>query len=387
MDLNAIRSDFPLFKTGIIYLDNAATSLTPVQVVEELKDYYLNCRANIHRGLHKLSARASERYEQAKEAVAKHINAKPGEIVFTKNSTESINLAANSIRYRQGDIIITSDIEHHSNFLPWKVQERNGAKVVMKSFRELDESAAPAAGAKVMALTQVSNVLGEPYDLEKIGKNKGDALFLIDGAQSAPHMKIDVKRLNCDFFAFSGHKMLGPTGIGVLYIREEVMELLEPVYLGGGTISGLDERFNPIYSKGYKKFEAGTPNIAGALGLATACGYMQKIGMENIHRHETAIAAYMRKLIDEINGNGNIEYYSKSGLIFSFNVKGLEPHDVSAMLDTMGNICTRSGHHCAIPLMRKLGLNGCVRASPYIYNTTEEIDKFVETLGEISKLG
>ncbi|HII53835.1 cysteine desulfurase [Candidatus Micrarchaeota archaeon CG08_land_8_20_14_0_20_49_17] len=387
MDLKAIRSDFPLFKTGIIYLDNAATSLTPVQVVEELKDYYLNCRANIHRGLHKLSARASEHYEQAKETVANYINAKPEEIVFTKNATESINLVANSIRYRQGDTIITSDIEHHSNFLPWKVQERNGAKVVMKSFGELEESAAPAADSKVIALTHVSNVLGEPNDLEKIGKNNGDALFLIDGAQSAPHMKIDVKKLNCDFFAFSGHKMLGPTGIGVLYIREEVMERLEPVYLGGGTISGLDERFNPIYSKGYKKFEAGTPNIAGAIGLAEAIRYLDKIGMENIHRHETGIAAYMRKLVDEINGDGKIEYYSKSGLIFSFNVKGLEPHDVSAMLDAMGDICTRSGHHCAIPLMRKLAINGCVRASPYLYNTKEEVGKFVETLKEICKLG
>ena len=385
MDAQRIRPDFPILKTGITYFDNAATSLTPVQVVDEMRDYYLNYRANIHRGLHKLSAKASERYEEAKETVAKFINAKTEEIVFTKNSTESINIVASSLQYKQGDSIVISDIEHHSNLLPWKIQEKRGAKVVMKSFAELYEE---VPQAKVISLTHVSNVLGEVNDLEKIGRNKGGALFMVDAAQSAPHMKIDVKRLNCDFLALSGHKMLGPTGIGVLYIKESLMDSLEPAMLGGGTISGLDERFNPIYSKAYKRFEAGTPNIAGAIGLGRACEYLKAVGLDNVYGHEKEMARYVRKLVDEFNGGKvNIEYYSKDGLIFAFNVKGLEPHDVSAMLDSIGNICTRSGHHCAIPLMRKLGINGTARASFYLYNTKEEVDNFVSTLGEISKLG
>ncbi|MEM3030958.1 MAG: cysteine desulfurase [Candidatus Micrarchaeia archaeon] len=378
MDVEKIRADFPILATGITYLDSAATSLTPEPVLAAELAYYRQFKANVHRGLHQLSATASERYDEARARVARFIGAKPEEIIFTKNATEAINIAASAIAWRRGDVVSTTVFEHHSNLLPWLQLKRRGVSVRI-------EKDYAFAKSRLIAVGHVSNVLGKIAPVERIVKEKGDALLLVDAAQSAPHFRIDVRRLGCDFLAFSGHKMLGPMGIGVLFMRRELAEELRPAFWGGGTIAHVEEAtFTPARIP--DKWEAGTPNIAGALGLAAACEYLESIGMESVFAHDMEVC---RKAFELISANPKIETYASREdvtTILAFNVKGLSPHDVAAALDEAGRICVRSGHHCALPLHRQLGVGGTVRASFYLYNTMAEAEKLAAVLEEISKL-
>ncbi|VVC04687.1 Cysteine desulfurase [Candidatus Burarchaeum australiense] len=377
MDLNAIRKDFPILKDGLVYLDNAATSLTPEPVLSAMLEYYRRYRANIHRGAHRLSLEATEKYDEARRRVAKFIGAREDELIFTKNATEAINLVALTLAWNRGDLVQVGPNEHHSNLLPWQRLARQGVKL---EFR--DNFDFGGKGVRLIAVNHISNVLGSQAPVERIAKEKGEALLLVDGAQSVPHIPISVKKLGCDFLAFSGHKMLGPTGIGALYMRHELMEKMEGAFLGGGEVMDASREGYKL-AKGPQGWEAGTPNIAGAIGLAVACDYLSKLGMENVHRHCAELSAFTA---EKMRGIRNVPIYGAENGIVSFNVKGMKPHDVSLLLDRKAHICTRSGHHCAMPLMKKLGVDGTVRASYYIYNTKEEAELLAKTVGEIAEL-
>jgi cysteine desulfurase/selenocysteine lyase len=394
MDVERIRADFPILQKGVIYLDNSATSLTPVQVLDAMQDYYLNYRANVHRGLHRLSLAASERYEQAHERVAGFIGAGKSEISFVKNATEAINLVALSIDWERGDRIVTTALEHHSNLLPWlRCAKKHGVEVsIVRPNKQGELSAADfeaaCEGARLVAVTHVSNVMGAVSPAKEIGRiaKKNGALFLLDGAQSVPHMQTNVRELGCDFLAFSAHKMLGPTGMGALYMRRELAETLEPAILGGGTITDVSENAYSLIAP-YERWEAGTPNVAGAIGFAAAIEYLQKTGMRSIEQHEQALAKYALEQLQKIDGVTVYGPAHRQAGIIPFNVRNMNPHDVSSMLDESAGIATRSGHHCAMPLSKMLGLpNGTVRASFYLYNTEAEIDKLAATLREIAKI-
>lgn len=397
LNLQKIRQDFPILNTGIVYLDNAASSLTPEYVLQKMLEYYHQYRANVHRGIHHLSQKASEEYERAHTKIADFINARSdSEIIITKNTTEGINLIANGLQLKKGDKIVTTMIEHHSNFIMWlRLRQHLGVNVeIIKPNREglfnlADFEKAIDDKTKLVAVTHVSNVLGVITPLEGIEKivHKHGAYLLVDGAQSVPHMKVDVRKLNCDFLAFSGHKMCGPTGSGALYIREELLDEVDPVYIGGGTIENVGKDFYKL-TKSPMKFEAGTPPIAEAIGLGAAIEYLETIGMENIAAHERILAKKMREGLAKIK---NVEVYGsepKYGIgIVSFNVGDLNPHDVALALDVSSNIVVRSGHHCALPLMKEvLGRkDGTVRASAYLYNTEEEVEKLISIVSELSR--
>ena len=397
MDVEKIREDFPILRTGIIYLDNAASSLTPEQVLEKMLEYYHEYRANVERGVHHLSQRASEEYEKAHRKVADFIGAKSWRsIVFTRNTSESINLVARGLPWRRGEKIVTTLLEHHSNYIVWlRAARRFGLEVeVVRPNREglfdlSDFEQAIDDRTRLVAVTRVSNVLGVIVPVEEIAEiaHEHGSLLLVDGAQAVPHMETDVRKLGCDFLAFSGHKMLGPTGIGVLYIAPTVQEELEPLCIGGGTIRdvGLEE-----YELGEspERFEAGTPAIAEAIGLGAAVEYLEALGMREVEEHDRRISWAIREGLMEL---GKVEVYGpkdpEHGMsVVSFNVEGLNPHEVALALDA-ANIMVRSGHHCALPLVKHL-LNrpqGTVRASTYIYNTLDEAEKLVETVREIVK--
>jgi len=397
LNLQKIRQDFPILNTGIVYLDNAASSLTPEPVLQKMLEYYHQYRANVHRGIHHLSQKASEEYERAHTKIADFINARSdSEIIITKNTTEGINLIANGLQLKKGDKIVTTMIEHHSNFIMWlRLRQHLGVNVeIIKPNREglfnlADFEKAIDDKTKLVAVTHVSNVLGVITPLEGIEKivHKHGAYLLVDGAQSVPHMKVDVRKLNCDFLAFSGHKMCGPTGSGALYIREELLDEVEPIYIGGGTIDNVGKDFYKL-AKSPMKFEAGTPPIAEAIGLGAAIEYLETIGMETIAAHERILAKKMREGLTKIK---NVEVYGsepKYGIgIVSFNVGDLNPHDVALALDVSSNIVVRSGHHCALPLMKEIlgRKDGTVRASAYLYNTEEEVEKLVSTVSELSR--
>lgn len=394
MDVNKIRTDFPIIKnTGYIYFDNAATSFIPKQVTDKMMEYYNYYKANVHRGLHSLSQKASEEYEAAHEKIMKFINARSiKEIIATKNTTEGINMVANGLDLKGN--VVASIVEHHSNFLPWLRLKQRG-KIDLKLVKPTDEGVLePEKYAEVIdkntslvTVTGGSNVLGMTVDLKEIGKiaHDNDALFMIDGAHYVPHHETNVRKLHADFLAFSGHKMLGPTGVGALYVREKLIDSLEPLNLGGGTIDDVTVNEYKL-SKSPERFEAGTPDIAGMIGLGAAIDYLKKVGMKNITKHEQNIANRTLLGLEELK---NIEIYGskdpdkKIGIV-SFNVKGIEAHDISLILD-QSKIATRSGHHCAYPLHRSLGVEGSVRASFYIYNTEEEVDVFLEAIGKIVK--
>ena len=401
MDVERIRRDFSILKSGVVYFDNAASSLTPEPVIEKMLEFYREYRANVERGVHRLSQEASEEYEEAHSKVASFIGAKsPEEIIFVKNSTEAINVVARGLNWKKGDKIVTTLIEHHSNFIVWlRVKEKHGVTVeVVKpnpdgTFNLEDFEKVIDEKTKLVAMTHVSNVLGVITPVKevcKIAHEKG-ALFLVDGAQSVPHMKVDVGEIGCDFLAFSGHKMLGPTGIGVLYVKEEVVNKLEPLCIGGGTIKNVDiDRYELAGSPA--RFEAGTPPIAEAIGLGAAVEYLDKLGMENVEKHDREVSEAIRRGLLEVPG---VEVYGpekpeeRLGIV-SFNVGDLNPHDVAMALDAMANIMVRSGHHCAMPLMKYLlkKPKGTVRASTYVYNTLEEAEELVQTVSEIArKLG
>jgi len=399
LNVEKIRKDFPILKSGIIYLDSAASSLTPEPVLERMQEFYHQYRANVDRGIHHLSQQASEEYERAHAKVADFINTKSdSEIIMTRNTTEGTNIIASGLKWKKGDKVVTSVVEHHSNFIVWlRAKNRYGVDV------ELVEPKMPMIQGildptdfekivddrtKLVALTHVSNVLGAITPVKEIAKisHEHGAYVLVDGAQSVPHMKVDVQKLGCDFLAFTGHKMCAPTGSGALYIRKELTEEVEPLCIGGGSIADVNLN-NYKLDKSPRRFEAGTPAIAEAIGLGAAVDYLEKIGMENIERHEKELS---RNVYESLSEMPKIEIYGpkpehKIG-ITAFNVSDLNPHDVALALDVSANIMVRSGHHCALPLTKSiLHRPGSVRASTYLYNTREEIEKFTSAVREIAE--
>ncbi len=400
MNIKKIKEDFPILKKKIngfelVYLDNSATTQKPIQVIEAVNCYYENNNANVHRGGYELSRESTDLYEEAHKETAEFIKAKKmEEIIFTKNTTESINLLSFSLgeKLKKNDVVLTTKIEHHSNIVPWQQLKRKGIKVefveVTKDgkLNEKDLEEKLSFKPKIFAFTGASNVLGTVNDIKKLVKQgkDADALTIIDAAQFVQHKKINVKKLNVDFIAFSSHKMLGPTGIGVLYGKEELLEEMPPFMTGGDMISKVSCEKSYWNSLPWK-FEAGTPNIAGGIGFRIALKYLERIGIEEIDKHEQKLLNYATKEMQEIDG---IEIFgpekNKLGII-SFNVKGVHPHDVSSVLDRKG-IAIRSGNHCAQPLMEELGIKGTARASFYLYNTKEDADKFIEGIKEVKKI-
>ncbi|MDO9555862.1 MAG: cysteine desulfurase [Atribacterota bacterium] len=389
-----IRADFPILN-NLIYMDSAATSLTPEPVLNAVLEYYREYNANVKRGVHRLSQVASQKYKDAHRKVADFIGANEEEVIFTKNTTEAINMIANGLRWKKGDKVLTTMLEHHSNFLPWLrlksfgvtldiVKPDKNGKFNISDFEEMIDDK-----TKLVAVTHVSNVLGTITPIEEISAicKKRNALLLVDGAQSVPHISVNVKELRCDFLCFSGHKMLGPTGTGVLWMKEDFFDRLEPLNFGGGMIDNVSLNDYEL-TKGYERFEGGTPNIAGGIGLGRAVDYLKEIGMEEIRVYEKRLT---KRLLEGLLDIENVYVYGSTNLnerigVVSFNINGLNPHDVALMLDEASNIMVRSGHHCCMPLMKYFALKeGAVRASLYLYNTEEEVNIFLETVKEIAK--
>jgi len=397
LDVQKIRKDFPILDTEIIYLDNAASSLTPDPVIDKMSAFYHEYRANVERGVHRLSRTASDELAAARTKVCKFINAaSEAEVIFTKNATEGINLVASGMKWKKGDKVITTLLEHHSNLIVWQRLRRLGIDVhIIRPNSEgildvRDFEKAIDDKTKLVALAHISNVLGTIAPINGIAElaRAHDASVLVDAAQSAPHMPIDVKTLGCDYLAFSGHKMLGPTGIGVLYVKEDKHDALEPLCIGGGSIEDVTSDGYEL-AKSPARFEAGTPPIAEAIGLGAAIDYLIGIGFDAILRHEKSLVESMCRRLAEIS---KVEFYGPTDIkhrvgIVPFNIKGLNPHDVAAILDNSANIMVRSGHHCAMPLHKELLCqpDGTVRASVYIYNTNEEIEKLIDTVREIAE--
>lgn len=405
MNLQEIRSDFPILK-DVIYLDNAATSLTPEPVLEAVLGYYRNYRANVGRGVYRQAQIADQKYRDAHSKVASFVGGKDGTVVFTRNTTESINMVARGLDWKKGDRIVTTLLEHHSNLLPWMRLQKMGVDLEvivpdrMGRIDLADYEKAITRKTKLVAISHLSNALGSVQPAAEVGKicRERGAHFLLDAAQSVPHMTVDVKDIDCDFLCFSGHKMLGPTGSGVLWIKgpeegqrkgSNLIEL-EPLLVGGGMV---DEVFSDGYTikNGYEGYEAGTPDISAGIGLAAAVDYLNHIGLDKIHYHETR---FTRKLLLglgeirglEIYGLGRDSLKGRSGVV-SFGIEGLLPHEIALMLDQASNICIRAGHHCCIPLMKHLGLKyGTARASLYLYNTDEEIEKLLTSLEQIARM-
>jgi cysteine desulfurase/selenocysteine lyase len=399
-----IREDFPILKRQVngkplIYFDNAATSQKPNVVIDEMDRYYREYNANIHRGIHKLAEEATLAHEEAREKIAKFINAKhTEELIFTRNATEAINLVAYAwgrVNVGEGDKIVLTIMEHHSNIVPWQLlaQEKGATVEYVKigedyTLRQDEIHELIDDKTKIVCVTQASNALGTINPVKDIASeaHRHGAMVLVDAAQAVPHMRVDVKEIDCDFYAFSGHKMLGPTGIGVLYGKREHLQDMPP-FLGGG------EMIREVHTTGASwkdlpyKYEAGTPNIVGAIGLGVAVDYLRKIGMENVHEHEKAITSYAIKRMGEVDGlvmYGPSDVTKRVGVI-SFNLGDIHAHDLASILDEEG-IAIRSGHHCAQPLMEFLNVPAMSRASFYIYNTKEEVDVFISALEKARKL-
>lgn len=387
--------DFPIVGRKVngkkfIYLDSAATSQKPLQVLDAMDGYYKNHNANVHRGVHKLSEEATEKYEEARKKCSDFINAGNGqEVIYTKGTTEAVNLVMRGWGekfVKKGDKIVTTIMEHHSNFVPWQqLAEKKNAKLEVVGITddyELDENELEKKmkGAKLVALTHASNVLGTINAVQKICKiaHENDATILVDGAQSVPHFPVDVKKIDCDFFAFSGHKMLGPTGIGVLYGKKELLEDMDPFQYGGDMIREVHVERSEWNDLPYK-FEAGTPPIAEAIGLGAAVDYLQKIGMENVRKHEQRLTGYALDRFKEIKNCrvfGPKDSKRKVGVI-AFDIKGIHPHDVASILNEK-NIAIRSGHSCAMPLHEYLNIGATARASFYIYNDEKDVDALID---------
>lgn len=396
--LKTLRNDFPILsgENPPIYMDSTATSLKPIQVIEAEMKYYKEFTANVHRGVSSLAQRATTAFEEARERIAKFIGAKFEELIFTPGTTASINMVAQGIKWKEGDEIVVTDMEHHSNYLPWvEVARTRGVKLKVVPSDEngrlsLDTLSANLSNrTRLIAITHVSNVLGTMNRIKEIAKlaREVGALLLVDGAQSIPHVKVDVKDLDCDFLAFSGHKMLGPTGIGGLYIRQGVEEELTPPWLGGGIVEYVSKDRYSLKEMPYR-FEPGTPNIAGAIGLGEAVLYLEKIGMENVEEHERKLVGRTLKGLKNINGLrllGPWDEQERLG-IFSFALNGFGVQEVALLLEEIGRIIVRTGYHCAQPLHERHRFEGTVRASLYIYNTEEEVDTLISTLEKITKL-
>ncbi|MGV9033553.1 cysteine desulfurase [Lactococcus lactis] len=394
--LEGIKKDFPVLNQivndePLVYLDNAATTQKPLKVLAAIKDYYENDNANIHRGVHTLAERATEKYEAAREKVRQFINAKSTkEVLFTRGTTTSINWVAQFAGQilKTGDEIVISIMEHHSNIVPWQeVAKKTGAilKFVYLKDGQLDMDDLRKKitnQTKFVSIAHVSNVLGTINPVEEITKiaHEHGAYMAVDGAQSTPHMAIDLQKMDVDFFAFSGHKMMGPTGIGVLYGKEELLNQFEPVEFGGEMIDFVYESHS-TWTELPWKFEAGTPNIAGAIALGAAIDYIQELGIDQIHQHEIELIDYLMPKLQEIEG---LKIYGpknnvKRGGLIAFNIEGLHPHDVATALDMEG-VAVRAGHHCAQPLLNYLETPATARASFYLYNTKADCDKLVEAL-------
>ena len=389
-----LKKDFPILnEKQITYLDSGATTQKPIQVINAIDEYYKTSNANVHRGTYSLSIEATAQYEHAREKVAKFINSPSTEqVIFSKNATESLNLIAYSYgmeNLNKDDEIVLSIMEHHSNLVPWqKVAKATGAKLkymyINDEFEISDEEIENKITdkTKIVGITHVSNVLGTINNVKKIIKqaHKMGAIVIVDASQSIPHMKIDVQDLDCDFLVFSGHKMLAPLGIGVLYGKKQLLNDMTPFLMGGDMIEYVYEQettFAPLPNK----FEAGTQNIEGVIGLSTAIDYIESIGYERISRIEEEVVSYAREKLSKLEF---IELYltpnkENHSSVISFNIKGVHPHDVASILDNYG-VCVRSGNHCAQPLMRYLGIDSTCRASFYLYNTKEDVDKLVEAL-------
>ena len=391
--LEGIKKDFPVLNQivndePLVYLDNAATTQKPLKVLAAIKDYYENDNANIHRGVHTLAERATEKYEAAREKVRQFINAKSTkEVLFTRGTTTSINWVAQFAGQilKTGDEIVISIMEHHSNIVPWQeVAKKTGAilKFVYLKDGQLDMDDLRKKitnQTKFVSIAHVSNVLGTINPVEEITKIAHEH-GAVDGAQSTPHMAIDLQKMDVDFFAFSGHKMMGPTGIGVLYGKEELLNQFEPVEFGGEMIDFVYESHS-TWTELPWKFEAGTPNIAGAIALGAAIDYIQELGIDQIHQHEIELIDYLMPKLQEIEGlkiYGPKDNVKRGGLI-AFNIEGLHPHDVATALDMEG-VAVRAGHHCAQPLLNYLETPATARASFYLYNTKADCDKLVEAL-------
>lgn len=401
-DVNAIRRDFPILSTTVydrplVYLDNAATTQKPLCVLDAMRHEYLNANANVHRGVHYLSQQATELHEAARETVRRFINAgKTEEVVFTRGTTESINLVASSFCeefMKEGDEIIVSVMEHHSNIVPWQLQAaRRGVAVrviPMNDGGELDMEA--YAGmfterTKIVSVAHVSNVLGtvNPVrEMIRIAHSHGVPV-LVDGAQSTPHFKVDVQELDCDFFAFSGHKIYGPTGIGVLYGKEEWLDRMPP-YQGGGEMIESVTFEKTVFQSLPFKFEAGTPDYIATHGLAVALDYVNDIGLENISSHERELTSYCMEQMRSIDGIALFGTSEHKDAVVSFLVGDIHHLDMGTLLDRLG-IAVRTGHHCAQPVMQRYGIQGAVRASFAMYNTREEIDALVEGVRRVSRM-
>jgi cysteine desulfurase/selenocysteine lyase len=396
-----IRKRFPILNQKIhghplVYLDNAASTQKPLQVIESLQQYYVQDNANVHRGVHTLSSRATDAYEGARRIVANFLNTKTEkEVIFTRGTTSSINLVASSYARavcNEGDEIVISEMEHHSNLLPWQqVAKATKAKLIYiplqndGTFSIGDAEKVITCNTKIVAVSHVSNVLGIANPVKQIAAmaHKHGAVIMVDGAQSVPHMKVDVQDLNCDFYAFSGHKMCGPTGIGVLYGKKQLLERMEPIEFGGEMIDHAD-----LHDASWKelpwKFEGGTPMIAGAIGLGTAIDFLEGIGLDSIEKHDKQLTSYAverMKQIEDVTMYGPDD--GRFGLV-TFNLGNVHPHDLATVLDTHG-IAIRAGHHCCQPLMRHFEASATARVSFYLYNTEEDVDQFILALEKTKK--
>ncbi|WP_339228675.1 cysteine desulfurase [Oceanobacillus sp. FSL K6-2867] len=395
MDVTAIKEQFPILNQEVnghplVYLDSSATSQKPLSVIEAVNTYYREDNSNVHRGVHTLGTRATDKYEGAREKVRAFINASStAEIIFTRGTTTAINLVASSYgraNLKPGDEIVITPMEHHSNIIPWQqaakatgatlkyIPLESDGTITLEAVRETI-----TANTKIVAMTQVSNVLGTINPIKEVTQiaHEHGAVMLVDGAQGAPHLKVDIADLDCDFYAFSGHKMCGPTGIGVLYGKKELLENMEPIEFGGEMID-----FVNLYDSTWKelpwKFEGGTPIIAGAIGLAAAIDFLNEIGHENILNHEQKLADYAMQQLRTIDGISIYGPENRAGLV-TFNLNDVHPHDTATALDAEG-IAVRAGHHCAQPLMKWLDVTATARASFYLYNTEEDIDLLVNGL-------
>ncbi|MDH8002678.1 cysteine desulfurase SufS [Bacillus cereus] len=395
MNIHEIRKQFPILDQKVngkqlVYFDSAATSQKPIQVIETLERYYKEYNSNVHRGVHTLGTKATDAYEGAREKVRKFINAKSmEEIIFTRGTTTALNTVAASYgleNVKEGDEIVISYMEHHSNIIPWQqVAKKTGATLKYLplqpdgtiSLEDVRQTVTP--NTKIVSIMQVSNVLGTINPVKEIGAiaHENDAIMVVDGAQSTPHMKVDVQDLNCDFYALSAHKMCGPTGIGVLYGKKELLNNMEPIEFGGEMIDFVDLQ-ESTWKELPWKFEAGTPIIGNAIGLGAAIDFLEEIGLHNIEKHEHELAQYALERLSEVDGVTIYGPKHRAGLV-TFNIEDVHPHDVATVLDVEG-IAVRAGHHCAQPLMKWLKASSTARASFYLYNTKEEIDTFVESL-------
>lgn len=408
MNVSQIKKDFPIFKKypNLVYLDSASTSLKPKQVVAKLVEYYQEYPANIKRGIYKISEKATEEYEKSREAIAKFINAKTDEVIFTRGTTESVNLIAYALGREivdRGDEVIVTIQDHHSNFVPWQQLafevgadfkviniDSQGYLDLGKNLKDLDRVITKRT--KILTLPYVSNVLGTINPIREITraakKINPKIIIVVDAAQAVPHMQVDVRELNCDFLAFSGHKMLGPTGIGVLWGKRELLQDMFPFQYGGEMIREVKIE-KTIFLDPPDKFEAGTPPIAEAIALKSAIEYLEDIGMSSIRKHEEQLIAFSLKKLQEEFGNqikiyGPRKIQSRGGVV-SFSINGIHPHDMATILDE-DNIAIRAGHHCTMPLHQALGIVASLRASFYLYNSKEDIEKIILSLKKATKL-